>query len=336
MKRVNETYLIFAVFSFLTGLMLAGIFTPNYYSSDAPAQVEIKRGQNVSEITETLVRAEIVPSRTVFRTLVFLTGTDSKLKAGKYSFENGLSYFDVIEMLEKGVQEEQISVTIPEGIWQHELASLLQKKMGIDSTRFMNLSEDKVFLKSLGINSSTLEGYLLPETYYFNKNATAIDVIARMKREMDKLFDEEAKKRMAGLELKREEILALASIIDAETNIESEFKRISGVYHNRLKKDMLLQACPTVQYLKRYRKHNKIYFKDLEIDSPINTYMYPGLPPHPINNPGRAAIKAALFPEEHRYYYFVANGTGGHTFSKSLAEHNRNVGKYRKWRRIHN
>ena len=133
----------------------------------------------------------------------------------------------------------------------------------------------------------------------------------------------------------KHKILTMASIIDGESNMLSEFQRIAGVYYNRLKNGWRLQADPTVQYVVRQRrkKVNKIYYKDLEIDSRYNTYKYYGLPPSPINNPGKDAIMAALYPEKHNYYYFVADGNGGHVFSKTSREHQNNVNRYRTWRR---
>ena len=133
----------------------------------------------------------------------------------------------------------------------------------------------------------------------------------------------------------KNKILTMASIIDGESNLVNEFKRISGVYHNRIKKGWKLQADPTVQYLVRQKrkKVNRIFYKDLEIDSKYNTYKYYGLPPTPINNPGKEAILAALYPEKHDYYFFVADGNGGHHFAKNHKEHQINVNRYRTWRR---
>jgi UPF0755 protein len=150
------------------------------------------------------------------------------------------------------------------------------------------------------------------------------------------LFLEKYRGRIEELDMSDNEVLTLASIIEGESNIVEEFAKISGVYHNRLKIGMALQADPTIQYLVRNKRKNKIYFKDLEIDSKYNTYKYAGLPPSPINNPGKDAIFAALYPEENNYYYFVADGTGGHIFAKNYAEHQKNVNEYRKWRRSQN
>ncbi len=181
-----------------------------------------------------------------------------------------------------------------------------------------------------------MEGYLLPDTYYFHEGSTEKEVLKKLVDAMLTLFnDNEIKARMKHLRKNMHQILTMASIIDGESNKISEFKRIAGVYYNRLKKGWKLQADPTVQYVVRQKrkKVNKIYYKDLEIDSKFNTYKYYGLPPAPINNPGKDAIMAALYPEEHEYFYFVADGSGGHAFSRNSREHQIQVNRYRNWRR---
>nr|MDA3860155.1 endolytic transglycosylase MltG [Melioribacteraceae bacterium] len=225
-------------------------------------------------------------------------------------------------------------VTIPEGIWQHKLAELLENELRLDAKRFLELTDNKSFLNSLNIVGNSLEGYLLPNTYLFYENSSIENVIRKLKSEMDKIFiADSVSKQMSKLNKTKNEILTLASIIDGETNKESELKLISGVYHNRLKKGIRLQADPTIQYLKRHkRSKNKVYYKDLEVDSPYNTYKNKGLPPSPINNPGKNAVLAAIFPEKTDYIFFVADGTGGHKFAEKLSDHNNNVRAYRRWR----
>jgi UPF0755 protein len=225
-------------------------------------------------------------------------------------------------------------VTIPEGIWMDNLAQLLSDDLSLDKNEIMKLSKDKKFLRELGIHANTIEGYLLSETFYFFEDVDEREALRKLKHEMDKLFEpEEVVAQMQILGKSKHEILTIASIIDGESNDISEFAKISGVYYNRLKRGMRLQADPTIQYLKRYkRSRNRIYYKDLEIDSPYNTYIYSGLPPGPINNPGKDAVKAALYPEEHDYLYFVADGNGSHVFAKTASEHNKNVRAYRRWR----
>ncbi|MBN1639451.1 MAG: endolytic transglycosylase MltG, partial [Ignavibacteriales bacterium] len=210
---------------------------------------------------------------------------------------------------------------------------IFKEELGLDSARIMELSGNKNFIQSLGLDVDDLEGYLLPETYYFYIDRNEEQVLKKLKEEMDKVFDDSARAQIENLGMTKHQILILASIIDGESNIIEEFKTISGVYHNRLKKKMLLQADPTVQYLIRNREDKRVRASDLALDSPYNTYKYIGLPPTPINNPGKAAILAALYPEQHDYYYFVADGTGGHKFAKTYSEHQIYVREYRRWLR---
>jgi UPF0755 protein len=294
----------------------------------------VNPGESFSTVVDNLVKEEIISNTTTINIAAFLYNAEGKVKAGQYSISNKLNYFELIELFIKGTPAQQIKVTIPEGIWQHNLAKILEDKLGLNSKKIMELSKSKSFLNSLNIVTDNLEGYLLPDTYYFLETNNEIDVLKKLKFEMDKIFnDDDVIEQMSKLDMNKNEILTLASIIDGETNLDSEVKIISSVYHNRLKKGIKLQADPTIQYLKRHRRSkNKVYYKDLEIDSPYNTYKKLGLPPSPINNPGKNAVLAAIFPAQTNYIFFVADGTGGHRFAEKLSEHNANVRHYRRWR----
>lgn len=330
----NEIYFIIGVWSFVFGFLLFAFLGPNYYDVKSPHKFNVKPGDSFSKIVNNLYNEKIIPNSTNMKIAAFIYGAENKIKAGKYLIKNGLNYFQLLDLFVKGTSGLQTLVTIPEGIWQYKLAELLEEKLGISSKEFMALSNRKSFLNSCNIISNSLEGYLLPNTYYFYENSSEIDVIMKLKLEMDKIFESDSViTQMAKLEMTKNEILTLASIIEGESNKVSEFKLISGVYYNRLRKGIRLQADPTIQYLKRTkRSNNKVYFKDLEIDSPYNTYLNAGLPPSPINNPGKSAVLAAIFPDKTDYIFFVADGTGGHKFSSKLSEHNFNVQAYRRWR----
>ncbi|MCF6269064.1 MAG: endolytic transglycosylase MltG [Melioribacteraceae bacterium] len=330
----NEISLIIGLWSFIFGFLLFTFLGPNYYDTIPPKDFEVKNGDTFTKVVQNLYDEKIISSSTNMNIAAFLYGAETKVKAGHYSIPNGLNYFQLIELFIEGTPGKQILVTIPEGIWQHNLSDLLVDKVGIDGDKFMELSRNKSFLNSLNIVGDNLEGYLLPDTYYFFRGSSASDIIKKLKYEMDKIFKVDSViVQMAKIGLSKNEVLTLASIIDGETNKESELKLISGVYHNRLKRGMKLQADPTIQYLKRHRRSkNKVFYKDLEIDSPYNTYKNKGIPPSPINNPGKNAVLAAIFPEKTDYIFFVADGTGGHKFAVKLSEHNRNVSAYRRWR----
>jgi UPF0755 protein len=328
----KDIIVVVSFFAFILALLLFTFFSPNYYYDEKPIVIDVPKGATLTQVIDSLYEKKVISNKTNMKIASFIYGSDKKIKAGRYYIPNGLNYFRLIDLLTGKMHNGQISVTIPEGIWQFDLASILKKKLGIDSTRVIELSRSKSFIYSLGLNTNNLEGYLLPETYYFYPHSTAEEILRKLKNEMDRVFTPKIEKRMKELKMTRHQILTLASIIEAESNIFSEYKIISSVYHNRLRRGMALQADPTVQYLIRERKKKKVYWKDLDINSRYNTYKHPGLPPGPINNPGKDAIMAALYPDRNNYLYFVADGTGGHTYSKSFTEHSENVTRYREWR----
>jgi len=332
----KDIIIVSTFFAFVLGLLLFTFYSPNYYEENETIIIDIPKGASLTQIIDSLYLRKVIPNKTNMKIAAFVYGADRKIKAGRYFIPNGLNYLRLIELLTNGSPLEQVSVTIPEGIWQPELSKLLNENLGIDSTKIMELSKSKSFINSLNLDVNNLEGYLLPDTYYFYPNATAEDILRKLKNEMDKIFDRKVENRILELKMTRHQILTLASIIEAESNLFSEYKTISGVYHNRLRLGMALQADPTVQYLIRNRKSKKVYLKDLEIESKFNTYKYVGLPPGPINNPGKDAIYAALYPEKNDFIYFVADGTGGHRYSKSYNEHSENVLRYRQWRNNQN
>ncbi len=330
----NRISIFIGFWSIITAILLYIFLGANYYGTPAPKSFEVKPGDTFRKVVQSLYEEDVIPNPTNMNIVVFLCGAETDLKSGHYNIPNGSNYFELVDFFVKGTPAKQILVTIPEGIWQHKLSDILVEDLGIDGNLFMALSNDKQYLSSLNISGDHLEGYLLPNTYYFYEGSSTTDIIEKLKYEMDKIFEADSViEKMSKLGYSKNEILTLASIIDGETNKDSELKLISGVYHNRLKKGIRLQADPTIQYLKRHRRsNNKVYFKDLEIDSPYNTYKRRGLPPSPINNPGKNAVLAAIFPEITEYIFFVADGTGGHKFATKLREHNRNVSAYRRWR----
>lgn len=332
---ISDIKLIVLIFSFWTTLFYFLFYMPNYFSPTKDDTIIIKRGDSFSKTADELFNRKFITNKKLFKIAAFLLGVDKNIKPGKYRIPNGINYFELLQVFSDKKLINQKLVTIPEGIWQNKLAGLLQMELDIDSSKFIELSYDKNLLRKLGIPSKSIEGYLLPETYYFYNYSTAEEVIEKLFSEMKRIFsDSNNIRQMMKLKMNRHQILTLASIIDGESNKVSEFKRIAGVYYNRLRIKMPLQADPTIQYLKREtNKKNKIFFSDLESNSPFNTYKYYGLPPSPINNPGKDAILAALYPEKNNFLYFVADGSGGHVFSSNSIQHQRNVAAYRIWRR---
>ena len=213
-----------------------------------------------------------------------------------------------------------------------DIASSIQSNFNIKKDSFIKASKNKKLLKKWDIKSNSFEGYLFPDTYLLAEDVDAEGVIDKMVSEYNKNITPSMRKRMIELGLSEGEILTLASIIEGEAIYDSERPRISGVYHNRLKKRMRLQADPTIQYIIE-DSPRRLLNKDLKIKSPYNTYLNYGLPPGPINNPGIESIKAALYPEKIDFLFFVARGDGYHTFTKTEKEHNLAKKEFQKIRR---
>jgi len=286
----------------------------------APATVTIDRGSSLGRIAETLQDAGVIADQSLFALLVKAQGAESSLIAGEYRFDAGISLSDVIGALRQGAITVY-RVTIPEGLTSAEVIARLR-------------TEDVL---SGSVDAVPPEGTLLPDTYQVHRGDTRQSVVDRMQESMAETLDRLWPERADDLPLiGKEEAVILASIVEKETGVASERARVAGVFINRLKAGMRLQTDPTVIYALTEGAGplgRPLTRKDLEVASPYNTYIVAGLPPGPIANPGEAAIAAALNPETHGYYYFVADGSGGHAFSKTLAEHNRNVAR---WRQVQN
>ena len=327
-------FLGFISLLFLTAFLAAAgvLFGLHLYSDTGPLGEErfvvIPSGSGVSTIAARLDAENVIASPLLFKIAVRLSEQQSKLQAGEYKFEAGIPMDRVINKLANGdIFVRQ--VTIPEGKTSFETIQILNAHEGLQTPEKEELSIPE-------------EGSLLPGTYRYQSGDTALTVIQKMREDMQDALDSTWASRVANLPLQnKEEALILASIVEKETGVPDERRRVAGVFINRLKKGMLLQTDPTVIYGLTEGRHSqdgtgplnrRLLTKDLRKDTPYNTYMNEGLPPGPICNPGIEALKAALDPEIHDYYYFVADGTGGHAFSRTLDEHNRNVAKWRKVR----
>jgi len=304
----------------LGGLALCYLlFWPFFSTSRTAVDLRIKWGTPLNKIADDLQKAEIVPSAENFKFAVRLLGKKNHLRAGKFQLTKGSSNYRVIKALSEGPQS-YIKVTIPEGATATKIAGICRAELEIDSTRFMSLVSDTAFVRRLGMKVVSLEGYLYPETYYFTYGVNEEQVLSKLLHQFKTLVTDSLEQRAFAMGYSLSEIVTLASIIEGEAIIDSEMVFISSVYHNRLRLGMLLQADPTIQYLLP-NGPRRLLRRDLEIDSRYNTYLYAGLPPGPISNPGIKAIRAALYPAPTDYLYFVANGKGGHTFSARLSQH---------------
>ena len=327
--------IIVAVF---VGIVLVGyitFFTSNHFDKPAPFIFEIKDGESFTSVTGRLFEQSIIPSKFNFKVAGFIYGAQTKIKAARYKIPNDLSYLELIDLFVNGPADYLRAIKINDGQTIKWLGAKVRRHVKIDSTAFVNLATDKEFIKSLGLNVSTLEGYLFSKKYKIYENSSPEEAIKIFYKGFTDFFTDSLKQRAKKIGLTVHQILTLASIIKGETDLVEEMPTISTVYHNRLKIGMRLQADPTIQYLLP-GGWRRLTFEDLRIDSPYNTYKFTGLPPGPINNPGKNAIMAALYPDKNNYLYFVANGKGGHRFSKTYSEHLKNVTLYRKWLQTQN
>lgn len=310
----------------LTGLsavtlfsLLAMIFSYELSCTEPESSFEIPRGSTVSDVAELMVKESCIPNKLLFVAALRLTFNEKNIKAGRYTFKGIKTLRQLIRMI-TFPQAYRFKVTTLEGWTLEQITAELEQTMEIDGKIFLGLCRDHNFISSLGIEAPTLEGFLFPDTYIFLSTYTAEDVIEIMVNQFQFIYEKYVAQFARSRSLNRLEIVTLASIIQGESIYEDEMPTVSSVYHNRLKRKMKLQADPTIQYLLPKRKRN-LYSKDLQIDSPYNTYLYRGLPPGPIDNPGKAALIAAAKPAETDFLYFVANGQGRHIFSRTNQEH---------------
>ncbi len=285
---------------------------------DRVVSVIIKPGDTLNSIAKQLLSEGVVDSRSMLVYPARFMSLDKKLTPGRYDFTGKNSCQSVLVKL-KRADFLRIKVTIPEGTPVWKVAAMISEKLQLDSATFVGLNHDSVFLARYDL--PVLEGYLFPETYFFawgiSETDVADEMIAMFRKQTGSIWPESIVDNMS-----QYDIVKLASIIEAETGLVDERTVVSSVYHNRLRKNMKLDADPTVIYglggLDR-----PLYLKDMRKDTPYNTYMHRGLPLTPINSPGLASMKAALNPAESDYYFFVANDSGRHHFSRNNAEHNR-------------
>ncbi len=290
------------------------------------ALFEVKKGSGLSDIAYNLKDEGAIRHKYVFIFGTRLMGAQAELKAGEYELPAGISAHDIMDKLRKGDVVDR-RVTIREGLTSYEVVEVLKTVKELEGD----------------VAAVPEEGTLLPQTYDYRLHETRQDIVERMKTGMTSTIDELWPGRDPNLPITTpQEALTLASIVEKETGVPEERKKVAGVFINRLSKGIALQTDPTVIYGITMGKHKneglgplgrRLLTKDLETDTPYNTYMHPGLPPGPIANPGRASIEAVLHPETHDYIYFVADGTGGHQFAATLEEHNANVAKLQKIRR---
>jgi UPF0755 protein len=303
--------------------------TPYKGYTEKAKRVEVRRGQNTSSILQQLQREGVL--RDEWIPLVYmklLRGRDS-LKAGVYEFDKALPPVDVIDKLVRGDVILR-TVTVREGLDRFAIAKIFAAE-GLGTVEQWNKATGEADLvRDIAPEADSLEGYLFPDTYKFDPGTPVPAILKAMVTNFRRHWGNELATITTGLSV--HETVALASIVETEAQRPEERQIVASVYLNRIRKNMLLGADPTVIYALKLanRWDGNIRKDDLQIDSPYNSYRRPGLPPGPIANPGLAALRAAAAPAATPFLYFVARNDGSHVFATNIVEHNRNVEKYQR------
>ena len=294
--------------------------------------VVVERGGTVQAIARNLASKGVIRSAVLFEWYIRLIGQAQWLQAGAYRFEGAVDLFSVARTLRLGLVHHR-KFTVPEGLTLKEIAARLHEGgFGSEDGLLQALQQTDWIAEWDPEAGSNLEGYLFPDTYFFTLHMNEAEIVQTIVGAFRKAWSPEHSERARELGFSVREVVTLASLIEAETGLAEERALVSAVFHNRLRRNMKLACDPTVIYAVSLVKEfdGIIHRSDLEIDSPYNTYLYPGLPPGPIGNPGLASIEAALYPAQSDYLYFVSRNDGGHHFSTSYNEHSRAVAQYQR------
>tara|TARA_R110002072_G_scaffold193809_7_gene351005 strand:- start:2994 stop:4037 length:1044 start_codon:yes stop_codon:yes gene_type:complete len=328
----------------LAGIVAAGIFSyyvyktiflPNTSFENETAFVLVSSDRSYQEVRQQLV--PLLKNIESFDKVAQKKGYVANVKPGKYAIKKGMNNNDIVNSLRSKNIPIQISFNNQERL--ANLAGRIAEQIEADSLSLLQKITDETYLVQNGFNSENGLNLFIPNTYEFYWNSSAETFRDRMLTEYNRFWNEQRLKKASQLGLSPHQVMNLAAIVQKETARVDERPRVAGVYLNRLRVGMLLQADPTVIFAIKKETGDfdtvikRVLFKDLEIDSPYNTYKYPGIPPGPISMPDISSIEAVLNPEKHDYFYFVADvsNPGYHLFAKSLAQHNRNRQQYIKW-----
>ncbi|HQT90683.1 MAG TPA: endolytic transglycosylase MltG [Candidatus Kryptobacter bacterium] len=326
--RKNVILLFASALLLMSIVWLIAFVTPYHNARGKGILVTIQRGMTANQVYTRLAEDRVISNTLLFKLFGRISSIQRSIKAGKYLFTGHYSDYDVLKLIATGKSNLLVHVTIPEGMTVRQIAGIYQHELGVDSAAFAGEALGDSMAAALDIPSQNLEGYLFPETYDFYYGTDPEEIIKRMTDEFRLFFSDSLRTRAAALGYSVDQIVTVASIVEAEAQIDSERPIIASVYYNRLKKRIPLEADPTIEYA--LGRHTRIYYKDLQIKSPYNTYKRYGLPPTPICNPGMKSIMAALYPDTTKYLYFVATGRGGHRFSVTFQEHKRAIRAYRR------
>lgn len=299
--------------------------------------IEIPPAATAANVAQLLYEKELIKSPLAFRLLGKFTGQEKMIKAGQYLLSPAQTSQEILQILSKGrTINKEVKITIPEGYTVQQIARLLADQGITGEKEFLSVAKDGDLTSKYFANSVSneiifkWEGFFFPDTYFILPGTSAEDIAQRMLRRMDEVWAEETQDLTdLPAELSPREFITMASLVEREAMVADERPLIAAVFYNRLRKNMLLQSCATVQYLFPEPKP-VLSDQDTRVSSPYNTYLHEGLPPGPIAVPGRAAIRAALRPSDFKALYFVAKPDGSHAFSYTYEEHRQNQYKYQK------
>ena len=284
-----------------------------------PARVIIPRGATFSQATDSLAKARLVGWPKMFRLYGRVIGGDRNIKPGTYLLKPGTPWSDIVSALNGGHGLVN-TITIPEGYTVSQITPLLARTLKVPADSVKAAMGDTAMLARLDIPNPTLEGYVFPDTYAFPLGTTARQAVREMVYSFERRWRPEWDSSLTDLKINRNDLVTMASIVEREARVPEERPVIAAVYYNRLRKGMLLQADPTIQYALGHHV-GRVLYKDLEVKSPYNTYIHKGLPPGPIASPGVASLAAAAHPATVPYIYFVASRDGHHEFRVTLDQH---------------
>jgi len=296
--------------------------------------VEIPEGSSTSDIAEILASNDLIKNPGVFKYYAKKTKSDSQLKAGNFTLSKNMNADELLDALIRGGQSgNTVNITIIEGLTLEETALSISDQLGLNYDKLISLmkngnefkEEYEFLMDNPEINE--LQGYLMPETYNVYNNSNEEDIVRRLLTQFDEFYQSEMIPLLGNSELSLEEIINLASIVEKEAVLDEERDEVAATFLNRLDINMKLQSCATVNYAHGEWKE-RLTNDDLAIDSPFNTYIVEGLPPSPINSPGKISIKSVLEPADVDYLYFVAKGDGSHYFSNNYEDHLAAKNKY--------
>ncbi|MFA9423621.1 MAG: endolytic transglycosylase MltG [Sedimentibacter sp.] len=296
-------------------------------NDDTKIVIEIPSGSTTGDIAGILYENNLIRSVRSFKYYAEKTGEDSKLKAGSYVLSKNMTAQELLDsLLTGGTSGNTTNITIIEGLTIEDAAISISEQLGLNNEKLVEIMEngqifkdDFEFLKD-NPDINNLQGYIMPDTYNVYVNVDEEDIIKLLVMQFDNFYVEEIKPQIKSSKLSFEEIITLASIVEKEALLDEERDEVAAVFLNRLDIKMKLQSCATVNYAHGEWKE-RLTYEDIAIDSPYNTYVIAGLPPSPINSPGRASVIAVLHPADVDYLFFVAKGDGSHYFSKSYDEH---------------